>query len=65
MLARRIAFFALDGGPHVSLSDEALAWLWNRFGNDARGPEQALYEVFQQIEEPGVISASALAAFLS
>lgn len=64
ILARRIAFFALDGGAQVSLSQEALDWLWRRYGDDVRGTEQALYEVFQQIEVPGPLSAETLAKIL-
>jgi hypothetical protein len=65
LLSRRIAYFALDeNGVSISLSDEALKWLWDRYGDDVRGTEQALYEVFQRIETPGPISASTLAAIL-
>jgi hypothetical protein len=61
MLTRRIAFFALDGiGAHVSLQEDALAWLWTRYSDDVRSTEQALYEVFQQVDELGAITADFL-----
>lgn len=62
MIRRRIAFFALEGGPLVDLSEEAFAELWRRFGDDVRGAEQALYEVFQRVQVPGTLSAEALTA---
>ncbi len=66
MLTRRIQFFAHEaGGPHVFLSDEAGAWLWARYGDDVRGTEQALYEVFQTMQTPGPITADLLASCLT
>lgn len=60
ILIRRIDFFALEGGPHISLSNGALAWLWDRYGDDIRSTEQALYKVFQQVDQPGPITANFL-----
>jgi len=65
ILARRIDFFTLEGGPHISLSNEALAWLWACYGDDVRGTEQALYEVFQQVDQPGPIPSATLVAILA
>ena len=64
ILARRIAYFALPGVTPVSLQDDALAWLWGRYGDDVRRTEQALYEVFQRVEKPEPISAATLASIL-
>lgn len=64
MITRRIAFFALDAGPQVSLTEEAFAWLWARYGDDVRSTEQALYEVFQRVEGPGMITDTMLKRIL-
>lgn len=64
LLARRLVYFAGAAGPGVAFAADAVDYLWHRFGTDLRAVEQLLYEFFQQLREPGVITTSALRDFL-
>lgn len=60
VLDRRLALCARDGGPLVSVTPDAIEWLWQRFGSDLRGVEFFLYEVFQALDSPGPLTADTL-----
>jgi hypothetical protein len=62
VVERRLAFFALPGGPGVTLAPEAAAYLHEQFGGDLRAVEQLLYEACQQLSGPGEITAARLVA---
>jgi hypothetical protein len=59
ILARRLAVFQLnaDSPADLSFSPDAIDWLWELFGSDLRAMNFFLYDAFQQIEEPGAITA--------
>lgn len=63
ILARRLAAFALDEttAPAVTFSEEAVAYLWARFGSDLRSMNGFLYDFFQQVRTPQHIHAADLA----
>jgi hypothetical protein len=65
VLARRLAAFAFDDPPRVSLTPEAVALLWETYGGDLRASELLLYEVFQRLDAPGAITRSSLAQALA
>jgi hypothetical protein len=61
VLARRLAHFALTPEPPAVTHDaSAVAYLAGRFGGDLRAVQWFLYEVFQSLTAPGVISAGDL-----
>ena len=62
VVERRLAYFALPGGPGITVSGEAFTYLHRRFGGNLRAVEQLLYEACQQIMGPGEITAASLAA---
>jgi hypothetical protein len=47
ILDRRLGYFALEGVEPGGFSEEAVDYLWGRFGRDVRAVEQYLYEYFQ------------------
>jgi hypothetical protein len=49
ILARRLDYFAVDGRSRVRFSQDAIAYLLERFGSDQRAIEYYLYEVFQSL----------------
>lgn len=57
---RRLAHFALPGGPRLRLSEGAITRLYQAFGADMREAEYFLYELFQREWENGQIEASDL-----
>ncbi len=61
VLARRLAYFALEVPPPVRLAPDVPGYLFVRFGSDLRSMERLLYEVFQHLEAPGVLTARDLA----
>jgi hypothetical protein len=61
VLERRLSYFAHGDAPGISFSPEAVDYLWQVYGNNLRGIEYFLYEVFQGISEPGIITAKMLA----
>jgi chromosomal replication initiation ATPase DnaA len=61
VVERRLAYFALPGGPGVTLAPEAFNYLHRRFGGNLRAVEQLLYEACQQLTGPGEITAARLA----
>jgi hypothetical protein len=64
VLARRVVYFALDeGAAQTYLTPDAIAALWETFGDDLRGVESLLYEVFQRLEAPGPVTTSVLWQF--
>jgi len=62
VMERRLAYFALPGGPRVTLAPEAVTYLHRRFGGNLRAVEQLLYEACQQLPGPGEITVDCLAA---
>ncbi|MEJ2746356.1 MAG: hypothetical protein P8183_00315 [Anaerolineae bacterium] len=48
ILARRLAYFALPGRPHTTLSADAVQWLYETFYPNMRDAEYFLYEVWQR-----------------
>jgi hypothetical protein len=62
VVERRLTYFALPGGPGISVTPEALDHLHRRFGGNLRAIEQLLYEACQHISGPGEITAELLAA---
>jgi hypothetical protein len=63
ILARRLAYFALPGAqPGVTLDPSAVAYLEAKFGANRRAVDHFLYEVFQRLEAPTVITAEHLQA---
>jgi hypothetical protein len=67
IVADRLAYFALPGGPSLALAPDALDYLHQRFGGNLRAVEQLLYEACQQHVAPGprlpgLITANQLAA---
>lgn len=49
VLERRQEYFSLPDGATARLSDDAFDLLWERYGDDLRAIEAALYEAFQQL----------------
>jgi len=62
ILDRRIATAALPGQPHATLTDDAIAYLQATFGPNRRAAEWLLYEVFQRLRAPEVVSSAHLQA---
>ena len=60
VLDRRLAQAALPGRPHSTLADDAVEYLRATFGADRRAAERLLYEVFQQLRAPAVVTADRL-----
>ncbi len=63
VLARRIAYFALDDPPAVAVSPDASRYLCETFGSNLRRVEALLYEVFQNRPGPGPLTAAKLTRF--
>jgi hypothetical protein len=62
-LARRLEYFALPNAqPVVTLAPGAVAYLEAKFGANRRAVDRFLYEVFQRLEAPMVITADHLQA---
>ncbi len=61
ILARRVAWFALDDPPRVSFSPGAVAYLHRVFGDDLRAIENHLYHVFQALDTPRALTAADVA----
>ena len=63
LLARRLDYSALQPGqPGVTFEAGAVAFLASIFGSDLRAMERFLYEVFQDLEAPGTLTAEELRA---
>src|SRR5574341_176897 len=62
VLERRLAYFALDGRPAITFDAAAIAFLHQLLGGKLRAAEDFLYEVFQRLPPPGVITAGQLEA---
>lgn len=60
MLQRRLMVLAIDGNPQVTFSAEAISFLYDTFQLDLREMEYFLYEVWQDLEEVGAITAVSL-----
>lgn len=55
VLERRLNYFSTDGrSSPLSLSDDDVRYLRERFGGNLRAGEQYLYEVFQRYSQSGV-----------
>lgn len=52
VLDKRLAYFALPDQPRARLSDDAPAYLYERFGHNLRQMEYFLYEVWQSLDGP-------------
>ncbi len=63
VLQRRLDYFALDGRPRLTLSDDAIRFLHDQFSPDLRAMEFLLYEVWQEQTEPEVLTAVDLTNF--
>jgi len=63
LLARRLAAAALPNSPNgVAFDASAVAYLEDKFAGNLRAMEHFLYEVFQRLEAPGVLTAERLKA---
>jgi hypothetical protein len=60
VLQRRIEYFALNSQPLVTLDESAVNYLHQQYGDNLRGIEHFMYEVFQQLHEPTHITAALL-----
>ena len=61
LLARRLEAAALpDSALRVTFDPSALVYLEARFGSNLRAMERFLYEVFQRLEEPEVLTGERL-----
>ncbi len=56
IIDRRLAAFALDDPPQVTVAPEAVTWLREQYGSDHRAIEDALYRAFLCLDSPGVIT---------
>jgi hypothetical protein len=63
LLERRLAAARMPAAPAaVTFDATGLAYLQSEFGGDLRAMERFLYEVFQSLETPGVLTADHLRA---
>jgi hypothetical protein len=63
LLARRLDYFAIPNGqPAITLDPSAVPYLEAAFGMNLRAMERFLYEVFQRLEAPGVLTGERLKA---
>ena len=60
ILDRRLTMLALDHTPRVRFTPEAVAALWNRYGDNLRAMNDTLYGVFQRLDHDGGITANDL-----
>ena len=60
-----MAFFSLADPPGHAFGASALDFLTSRYAPNLRAAELFLYEYFQQLPAPGVISGAQLQAFAS
>jgi hypothetical protein len=66
ILSRRLDYFALPNSkPSVTLDPSAVPYLEAAFGTNLRAMERFLYEVFQQLDEPVILTADLLKALAS
>lgn len=59
----RLTYFALNAQSDVCFADDAVDYLYQKFGSDLRGVEKFLYEVFQGLKERKVIKEKDLRDF--
>lgn len=57
VLQQRLAYFALEVPPRITFAPAAVTFLYETFGADMREAEYFLYEVWQALEQAGVITA--------
>lgn len=60
ILERRLRYFALGAESPIAFAPAAVCWLHRSFGSDLRQLTYMLYEVFQRLTAPGVITATDL-----
>lgn len=60
VLDRRLSYFALPDQPRAILSDAAVYYLYQRFGNNLRQMEYFLYEVWQRLDTPQLVMRQTL-----
>jgi hypothetical protein len=63
VLTRRLAFFALDDPPAITMPLDAANYLCGAFGSNLRLVERFLYEVFQSQPSRGRLTSTILADF--
>jgi hypothetical protein len=61
VITRRLAYFALTSDvPSVTVTPDALSYLWQTYGVNLRAVEHLLYEVFQRLQRTGLITVEQL-----
>lgn len=60
ILQRRIALAALNDPPSITFAPDAISYVWSTFGVRLRAMDHFLYEVFQRLDRPGMITAAQL-----
>jgi hypothetical protein len=60
VLDTRLAYFALPDQPRAVLSDDAVHYLCHRFGDNLRQMEYFLYEVWQRLDTPELVTRQTL-----
>jgi hypothetical protein len=63
VIEKRLTYFALDDQPQTRFADDAIEYLYEKFGSDLRGAERFLYEVFQSRVATGMIGVDQLRNF--
>ena len=61
-LANRLAYFALEQSERVEFDDTAVTYLYDTFGSNIREAEYFLYDVWQNLTEPQLITIETLIA---
>ena len=59
-LANRLTYFALEQSERVEFADTAVTYLYDTFGPNIRDAEYFLYDVWQSLTEPKLITAETL-----
>jgi len=57
LIEKRLTYFALDDSRPIHFADDAIEYLYEKFGSDLRGVERRLYESFQKLGEKGFVNA--------
>jgi len=65
VLSRRLSYFALDDPPATAFSAEAAGYLCAALDGNLRRIDDFLYEFFQALPRPGLVTAAMLAEFNS
>ncbi|MCB9435650.1 MAG: hypothetical protein H6673_01490 [Anaerolineales bacterium] len=62
ILQHRLAYFALEDPPPITLAPDAIAYLEDSYGANLRAIQYFLYEVFQRFPSCGALTADGLCA---